>query len=67
MNGGGKRLLRGHIPQRQRAATPDPISILAVPDVGRNLFSVKQDGVLPEGASLAGIRRAVNHESNPRH
>ena len=65
--GGRQRLLRDHSIGAQGFKRLTQLSVLAGPDVGRDLFSVKQDGALPERISLAGTRRGVSHESNLHH
>ena len=52
--GTGQGLLHGHSIGAQRLKRLTQLSVLAGPDVGRYLFSVKQDGALLGVESLAG-------------
>ena len=49
----GLGLLRGHSIGAQWLRRQTRLSVLAEPDVGWDLFSVKQDGALSEGKSLS--------------
>ena len=49
----GQGLLRGHSIGAQGLKRLSRLSVLAGPDVGRDLFSVKQDGALSGGESLS--------------
>ena len=63
LKGAGQGLLRGHSIGIQGLKRLAQFSVLAEPDVGRDFFSVEQDGALPGGESLA----AVNYGSNLHH
>ena len=62
LKGAGQGLLRGHSIGTQGLKSLTQLSVLAGPDIGRDFFSVEQDGALPGGESLA-----VNHGSNLHH
>ena len=55
LKGISQGLLRGHSIGAQGLKRLTQLSVLAGPNVGWDRFSVKQDGALPEGESLAGI------------
>ena len=64
----GQGLPRGHSIGAQGLRRLTQLLVLAGPDAGWDLFSVKQDGALSGGESLYGEpRSAVNHESNLNH
>ena len=66
--GGRPGTASGLLHRRPRVERLTQLLVLAGPGVERDVFSVKQDGALPGGKSLAGIQeRAVNHESNIHH
>ena len=61
----GQGLLRGHSVGAQGLKRLNQLSVLAGPDVGRNLLSVKQDSALPGGESLAGTPEGGKPREQP--
>ena len=65
LKGAGQGLLRGHSIGTQGLKRLNQLSVLAGPDVGRDLFSVEQDGTLPGEKSLAGIPEGGKPREQP--
>ena len=65
LKGGGRGLLRGHSIGTQELKRLTQLSLLAGPDVGREFFSVEQDGALSGGESLAGIPKGDKRREQP--
>ena len=65
LKGAGQGRLRGHSIGTQGLKRLTQLSVLAGPDVGRDFFSVEQDGALPGGESLAGIPEGGKPREQP--
>ena len=65
LKGAGQGLLRGHSIGTQGLKCLTQLLVLAGPDVGRDFFSVKQDGALPGGESLARIPEGGKPREQP--
>ena len=65
LKGSGQGLLRGHSIDTQGLKRLTQLSVLAGPDVRRDVFPVEQDGALPGGDSLAGIPESGKPREQP--
>ena len=65
LKGAGQGLLRGHSIDTQELKRLTQLSVLAGPDVRRDVFPVEQDGALPGGDSLAGIPEGCKPREQP--
>ena len=63
----GQGLPRGHSIDAEGVKRLTQLSVMAGPDTGWDLFSVKQDEALSGGNRYREPRSAVNHESNLHH
>ena len=65
LKGAGQGLLRGHSIDTQELKRLTQLSVMAGPDVRRDVFPVEQDGALPGGDSLAGIPEGCKPREQP--